>query len=71
MMNRPVSLIQNACIDLFADRLNQNLHDTDLLLPTQVWMLLLAMNGTMRTLNELISSLDFDSIVSIIKHDDL
>lgn len=48
---------------MFVDSLNQNLSETNLLLPTRVWTLLLTMNGTMRTLNELIPSLNIDSIV--------
>lgn len=58
-----MTLIQNACVDMFVDSLNQNLSETNLLLPTRVWTLLLTMNGTMRTLNELIPSLNIDSIV--------
>lgn len=63
MISRPVILIQNACVDMFVDVLKQNLNDTDLLLPSRVWMLVLVMQGAMRTLSGLIPSLCFDSIV--------
>ena len=66
-----MTLIQNACVDMFVACLNQNLSETNILLPTRVWTLVLAMNGTMRTLNELISSLNFDSIVHANKYNDL
>ena len=63
MICRSTSLIDNACVDLFVNHLQEQLQQHTVCLPTDVLRLLQAMRVTVVTIKRYIPSLAIDAIV--------
>ena len=62
-MHRSTSLIENACVDLFTEHLQEHLQQSTVCLPTTILRLLQAMRATVTAIKMYIPSLAVSTIV--------